>query len=111
MQLTNGNTTSDGQLEILYQGEWYTTCPPRDSYGSHENVVCKELGYYGGVVVSERRRQLTYRNRYHLWSSYLYCDGTEDSIYDCESRYGYDYFPYRCSYIAEYSCQSKHTIS
>ena len=118
VQLTNGSTSSDGQLNILYQGEWYTTCPLRDyyssslySYGSHGNVVCKELGYYGGVVVSNRRRQLTYRNRYHLWSSYLYCDGIEDSIYDCESRYGYDNFLYRCSSIAEYSCQSKQTTS
>ena len=117
MKLTNGNTTSDGQLEILYQGEWYTTCRPRDyyssslySYGSHGDVVCKELGYYGGVVVSDQRWQPTYATRYQLYSD-LYCDGTEDSIYDCVSRYGYEKFRYGCSYIAEYSCQSKHAIS
>ena len=69
MQLTNGNTTSDGQLEILYQGEWYTTCPPDrynynynyyyyryyPSYNNDGDVVCKELGYYGGAVLSGSR--------------------------------------------------------
>ena len=118
MQLTNGNTTYDGQLEVLYQGEWYTTCRPRNyyssslySYGSHGDVVCKELGYYGGVVVSGERRRHTFANRYQLWYIYLYCDGTEDSIYDCVSRYRYDELRYRCSYIAEYSCQSKDATS
>ena len=116
VQLTNGNATSDGQLEILYQGEWYTTCPPRDyyssslySYGSHGDVVCKELGYYSGVVVSDERRQLTFS--YQLWYSDLYCDGTEDSIYDCVGRYGYDELRFYCPYIAGYSCQSKHATS
>ena len=124
VQLTNGNATSDGLLEILYQGEWYTTCRPNDyyyfhyyyyyyypSYNSHGDVVCKELGYDGGVVVSERRQQLTYDYRYQLWYYDLYCEGTEHSIYDCVSQYGYDeFYNSYCSSIAEYSCQSKYAV-
>ena len=127
MQLTNGNATSDGQLEILYQGEWYATCSPDrynyhyyyyyyyyryPSYNNDGDVICKELGYYGGVVISGRRRQLTNENRHQLWYYDLYCDGTENSVYDCTGQYGYDdFYPGYCSYLAEYSCQSKHTSS
>ena len=113
MRLTNGNGTSNGMLEILYQKEWYTMCSPSyyyyyyNSY-NHGDVVCKELGYDGGVVVSNSRRQLTSERiyRYQLWYYYyLECEGTEDSIYDCVSRYG-EFFNSYCSYTAEYSCQS-----
>ena len=118
MQLTTGNVTSDGLLQILYQGEWYTTCRPNNyyynsyyyyyypyPYNNHANIVCRELGYDGGVVAFGRRRRLT-EYMHQLWYYDLYCEGTEDSIYDCIhlndilSRY-------YCSYLAEYSCQSK----
>ena len=114
VQLTNGNETSDGLLEILYQGEWYTTCDQGDyfyrSYNNHGEVVCKELGY-DEVVAFGRRRKLSTEHRYQLWSYDLYCEGTEDSIYDCVSRYNNDKLSYSyCSYIAEYSCQSMYTV-
>ena len=116
MQLTNGSETSNGILEILYQREWYTMCSRYyyysyyyyNSYNNYGDVVCKELGYDGGVVVSHSRQQLTSEHtyRYQLWRDYsLQCKGTEDSIYDCNNRYGEFYYSY-CSYIAEYSCQS-----
>ena len=116
MQLTNGNGKFDGVLEILYQGEWYTTCRPSDynyyynyyyyyyPYNNHGDVVCKELGYDGGVVAFYSRRPITYQYIYPLWDYSLYCEGTEDSIYDCFNRYGEFY--YSSCYAAEYSCQS-----
>ena len=119
VQLTNGNQSSDGFLEILYQGEWYTTCRPNDynyyhyyyyyypyysTYNNHADVVCKELGYNKGAVAIGRRRRLTSEQQYQLWQYDLYCEGTEDSIYDCVNRY--EDFYYSCSYIPEYSCQS-----
>ena len=119
MQLVSGNGTSNGILEILYQREWYTMCSPyyyyyySNTYYNHGDVVCKELGYDGGVVVSDSRRQQTSERmyRYQLWYYYyLDCEGTEDSIYDCDNRYGEFYYTY-CSNIAEYSCQSKFTKS
>ena len=113
MRLTSGNGTSNGILEILSQREWYTMCSRSyyyfyNSYDNYGDVVCKELGYNGGVVVSRSRQQLTSERmyRYQLWRYYyLQCDGTENSIYDCNNRYGEFYYGY-CSYIAEYSCQS-----
>lgn len=112
VRLTNGNGTSNGILEILFQREWYTTCSPSYYYYNnrynHGDIVCKELGYNGGVVVSNSIRQLTSERmyRYQLWYYYyLECDGTEDSIYDCDNRYGEFYYSY-CYYVAEYSCQS-----
>ena len=118
MQLTNGNQSSDGILEILYQGEWYTTCQPDDynyyhyyiyyyyysAYNNHADVVCKELGYDKGAVAFGNWRRLASEQQYQLWYHDLYCEGTEDSIYDCVKHYGDLY--YSCSYVAEYSCQS-----
>ena len=111
VQLTNGSGTSDGILKILYQGEWYTTCGPNDySYNNHEEVVCKELGYDGAVTFGRRRKSYT-EHRYQLWSYYLYCEGNENSIYDCVSHYNYNELSYsNCYYIAEYSCQSMFTV-
>ena len=120
MQLTNGNQSSDGLLEILYQGEWYTTCRPDDynyyyyyyyssTYNNHADIVCKELGYDKGAVAFNRRQRLTSEHRYQLWYYRLFCEGTEDSIYDCVSHYDDPY--YRCYDIAEYSCQSMDTVA
>ena len=112
MRLINGTETSNGILEVLYQREWYTICSrsSRAYYSYHDHndghVVCKELGYDRGVIVSNSTRQLTSERlyRYQLWHYYyLNCEGNEDSIYDCANHY--DEFTY-CSYIAEYSCQS-----
>ena len=111
MQLTNGTGASDGILEVLYQREWYTICSYYYYYSNNNDgsVVCKELGYDGGVVVSDNRQQTTseYMYTYHLWP-YLYCEGSEDSIYDCINYYEEFSYSY-CSYIAEYSCQSMFT--
>jgi len=70
-------------------------------------VVCKELGYDGGVVFNGRRQKLRNEYGYQLWDNYLFCDGTENSIYDCAERQFTSNYAYRyCSYIPEYSCQS-----
>ena len=117
MKFTNGNKSSDGVLEIIYQGEWYTTCQPNDYssyyynryvYNRHANVVCKELGYERGVIASDSRRRVT-SEQHQLWYYDLYCEGTEDSIYDCSTRY--NDFSYRyCYYVPEYSCQSMNIV-
>ena len=113
VQLTNGHGTSDGLLEILFQGEWYTTCRPNQysSQNNHGDVVCKELGFDEGFVVSDGRRKPISEYRYQLWYYHLYCEGTENSIYDCVIQRNVLYFSYyRCSYLAEYSCQSMYII-
>ena len=109
LRLTNGHVTSDGLLEILYQGEWYTTCRPNrySSSNNHGSVVCKELGFEKGFVVSDGRRQSFNEYAYQLWHYTLYCKGNENSIYDCGDQRDVLHFSrYRCSYLAEYSCQS-----
>ena len=122
VQLTSGNATSDGVLQILYQGEWYTTCGPdyyiyyyyyyhyQDRYNNHADVVCRELGYDEGVVaVGERlgsERLLASEYRHQLWDSWLYCEGTEDSIYNCVNHQDIFRQYYCSSYLVEYSCQS-----
>ena len=102
VQLTYGFQPTDGFLEVLYQGEWYTICE-LNNY-NHADIVCKELGYDMGVVTFGRKKKLTSEQQYQLWSRSLYCKGTEDSIYDCVGRY--DEFRFSCPYLAKCSCQS-----
>ena len=108
IQLSNGNTTTDGYLELYFQGEWYTTC---GSYASEYNaaVVCRELGYEGGGTASLRLRDYTIHN--HLLWYDLYCNRNDDSVFDCGKCCGQFYEGYRsCSRIPEYACQSKSSL-
>ena len=114
VRLINGTETSNGILEVLYQREWYTICSLSSRsyyyyyYHNDGHTVCKELGYDGGVVVSNSTQQLTSERiyRYQLWRYYdLICAGNEDSIYDCVDHYR-EFSSSYCYYIAQYSCQS-----
>ena len=114
MRLTSGTETSNGIVEILYQREWYTICLPysqiyhNHNYHNNGHVVCKELGYDGGLVFSNSTQRQTSERmyRYQLWHFFnLNCEGNEDSIYDCANHYR-EFSYSSCPYIAEYSCQS-----
>ena len=107
IQLTDGNTTADGYLEIFFQGEWYSMCLPysRLPDDNDAGVVCRELGYEGATTTNRRNREQ--RHDHLLWYD-LYCSGNEDSVFNChkcctDEFYEGDY----CSYVPEYACQSK----
>ena len=104
MQLTDGNTSSDGYLEIFFQGEWYTTCSNPDH--NDGDVVCRELGHEG-VIDRSRRPRDSDAYTHPLWSN-LDCRGTEDSVFDCGSCCNlFVAESYYCGSIPEYSCQSE----
>ena len=108
VQLTDGNTTADGYLEIFFQGEWYTTCLPFYSInpGEHDQaVVCRELGYEGAATTNRRNRDQ--KHNHLLWND-LHCRGDENSVYNCNKCCTDQFYEYRtCLDVPEYACQSK----
>ena len=107
IQLTDGNTTADGYLEIFFQGEWYTTCQPFYSNPDEHDraVVCRELGYEAAATANRRNRD---QKHDHLLWYYLYCRGDENSIYNCNKCCTDQFYEDgSCSAVPEYSCQSK----
>ena len=108
MQLSYGIHSSDGLLEILYQGDWYTTCQYfYYSNTNHAEVVCKELGYDRGFVTFQRSNRFISESQYTFR---LNCKGTEDSIHDCIAHNGV-YFERYCYSLAEYSCQGTNSLA
>ena len=67
-------------------------------------VVCRELGYES--VATTYRRPREYEHNHVLWA-YLYCNGNENTIYDCNKCCGQFYEPDFCDYIPGYACQSE----
>ena len=77
----HGNSNSSGRVEIYYNGEWGTVC----SDGFDENdavVVCRQAG--SGPPV---RYWVDPSHRRHgrIWLDNLQCDGTEDTLSECQS--------------------------
>ena len=105
VQLTYGSHSSDGLLEILYQGDWYATC--QYPHYSNAEVVCKELGYDRGFVSFQRSNRFISESQYKFRP---YCKGTEGSIYDCISHQGV-YFVSNCYSSTEYSCQGTNSVA
>ncbi|XP_041453649.1 deleted in malignant brain tumors 1 protein-like [Lytechinus variegatus] len=80
VRLTGGDVSSEGRVEISYNGQWGTICD--DSWGQEEaDVVCQQLGYsraveaVGNAHFGEGSGQ--------IWLDDLSCSGLEDAIGDC----------------------------
>lgn len=80
VRLTNGSTSSEGRVEVLYNGTWNTICS--DHWGLHEGqVVCQQLGFFQLASVTNYARpdqgsmimsivQYYYIIMYVLWSTF-----------------------------------------
>ena len=52
-RLVGGPSALEGRLEVLYRGEWGTVCDD-GFYNRGARVVCRMLGYQGGVYIGNR---------------------------------------------------------
>ena len=78
-RLVGGTAVSNGRVEINYKGEWGTVCD--DSWdGLDAQVVCRQLGYTGGVA----RLNAAYGpGSGPIYMDELECGGSEASLSSC----------------------------
>ncbi|XP_030846819.1 neurotrypsin-like [Strongylocentrotus purpuratus] len=81
VRLVGGSSTTQGRVEVYYDGSWGTVC---NRYWELEdaNIVCRQLGFPGAI------RQITNAQVFGAGSGLVHldgveCDGYEASIMDC----------------------------
>ena len=84
-RLINGNSPSEGRLELFYNGTWGTVCSIEFDNLEVE-VVCRMLGYKQGTALSGAAFG---QGSGPIWSSHLNCRGNETSIFDCPTYFDY----------------------
>ena len=82
VRLEDGAGEFSGRVEILYNGEWGTVCS--DEFDENDAaVVCHQAGYGPPI-----RYWIDPSHRRHgpIWLDDLQCNGTEDTLSECQSN-------------------------
>ena len=103
IHLVNGETPSEGTVELLYNNTWGTYC----NLTSHREaeVLCKMLGYPSGF---HDKYSVPMSSSSTVWLSDVSCMGTETSIAYCEHG-GWGQID-ECNAEAVVACKSKFEI-
>ncbi|XP_078584190.1 neurotrypsin-like [Branchiostoma floridae x Branchiostoma japonicum] len=86
VRLVGGQNASEGRVEVRPgSGDWGTVCD--DGFDDRDaQVVCRQLGYRGGVA---RVGGVFPEGTGNIWLDNLNCAGNESSVADCEiNRWG-----------------------
>ena len=77
--------SSSGRLEVFHNGQWGTVCDDgrADTLNNMARVVCRELGYSGGVAHGSAQFG---QGSGEIWLDDVRCTGNEDSIFHCPHR-------------------------
>ena len=79
LRLTNGNTSSEGRVEIWYSNQWNTVCD--DSWDiTDATVVCRQLGYRGAAAHQNAHFG---QGSGDILLDNLHCNGSEGSLFQC----------------------------
>ena len=85
--LVEGETYSEGILELYFKGVRLTVCGDYDINTNYAHVVCRQLGYPEGnhQVIYQFGENYGEERSVQFWFSELDCIGTESSIGDCSN--------------------------
>ena len=80
VRLVGGSTSTEGRVEVFYNGLWGTICD--DGWGLEEaDVVCQQLGYIGA---NEAPGSATFgEGTGTIWLDNMGCSGFEAGLDDC----------------------------
>ena len=81
VRLVGGGSSSEGRLEVLYNGIWGTVCDDGFSM-SAADTVCRQLGYTGAIGFETSMSP----GADPIWLDDLSCTGAETSIIQCDHR-------------------------
>lgn len=106
VRLVGGPDQYTGLLEVFFNGVWGTIC--RTSFNdSAAQVVCKQLGYLGGVAAMSTPYG---RGEGVVWLENVQCSGAEENLSECShSSWGeHSCFPIPHMWDVNVQCQGKH---
>ncbi|KAL8562352.1 hypothetical protein ACOMHN_066066 [Nucella lapillus] len=106
-RLVNGTSTSNGRLEVLYNGTWGTVCD--DSFGQAEaTVACRMVGFSSPSAVAVSSAVYGAGSGRILLDD-LQCVGTETSLAQCGNK---GFFAHNCRHSEDVGLQcSAQTLS
>ena len=111
LERAEGDTAFQGRVLVGLNGAWGAICP----YGwdlNDAHVVCKQLGFARAVRATKNSEYGLWTGR--IWLSNLQCNGSEESLINCEhdgwgiSSSYFDYYHHcNCSEMASIICTGR----
>ncbi|XP_063962816.1 deleted in malignant brain tumors 1 protein-like isoform X2 [Lytechinus pictus] len=80
VRLSDGNTPSEGRVELYYDGQWGTVCDD-DWTIQNGHVICRSLSFGDAVAVTERGR--FGHGQGPIYLDNINCTGSETSVLNC----------------------------
>ena len=87
VRLVGGNSTTEGRVEVLYNGTWGTICDDDWDFNDAQ-VVCRQLGYEKAVDIGLYNYTDPGSDLVPVWLYNVSCTGNEADIMQCPSSVG-----------------------